>query len=171
MSAIIDAVGRWSWLITNPSCLFSSTHERSCLPRADPRLEKGKTAIADLPPHMRLAAAFRALLLGPGGWLDFAGFALPILLDLLSARRIGLVNRALRVDAALRVRSLAADGTEFTARLRDPGHRLLFAHPTTPPTTRANCSPIKRARLRSLNSHPRVPYRRLRHAWPSKRPI
>ena len=101
-------------------------------------LEKGKTAIAYFPSNVRLAAALRALLFGPRGWFDFAGFALSIRLDFIRASRIGLMHRALRVDASLRVGSLSADRTEFAARLRNPGNRLLFAHSTTPPTTHSH---------------------------------
>lgn len=86
---------------------------------------------------MRFAATLRALFLGPGGWFRHTGFAFSIRFQFLGANCVGLMNRALRMDAFLRVGSRPANRTDFTARLGNPGSGLLLAHPATPPATRA----------------------------------
>ena len=111
------------------------TYAESATPNAG--LEKHVTAIAFFPSYMRFAATFRALLLGPCGWFGCASFAFAFRFELLGASRVGLMNRALRVDASVRIGSRPADRTDFAARLRNPGCGLLFAHPVTPPTTSA----------------------------------
>jgi len=65
-------------------------------------------------------------LLGRG--LLFACRFLLFSLDLSLARRIGLLDRALRVDAARGVRSLSANGADLAVRFTKDGSRLLMIH-------------------------------------------
>ena len=141
---------------------------------SDARSEKDVTAIAHFPSHVRFASAFRALLFGPCGTFGCVGFALSFRFQFLGPSCVRLMNRALRVDAALRIGLLPAYRADFAARLRNPGSGLLFAHPATPPAMRAHrrTTPERTDARSTRNRHTHSTSDRLPNdARRSKRPI
>ncbi len=139
-----------------------------------PCSEKCMAAIAYFLSHVRFASAFWAFLFSPTGSFGCVGFALSFRFQFLGASCVGLTNRALRVDAAVRIGLLPAYRAYLAAWLGIPGSGLLSAHPSTPPAMPAHhrSTPGRTDARSTRNQHAHSTSDRLPNdARRSKRPI
>ncbi len=113
-------------------------------------LFKRVTTVAVFTPDVRFLSALGTLFLGPGCRVRFrlgiaaslVRLAFPFGSKLFGACRIGLQDRALRMNSSIGIGPFATDGTDLPRFLNSPRRRLLLAHRGLPPGMHAPRSDI-----------------------------